>query len=170
MCDRVVTVAPSYAEEIMTTEGAWGMEEITKRRFEHTSGILNGIDTAAWDPMNDAYLNPLGIDTAEWDPMNDAYLKPLGATWSATDLKGKAKAKQMLQQARFQNHPKSAPDDFQITELGLQQRPDVPIVELGLQQRPDVPIVAFIGRLAPQKGVDLIEQIFPWLMDKDQTG
>lgn len=42
--------------------------------------------------------------------------------------------------------------------------------ELGLQQRPDVPIVAFIGRLAPQKGVDLIEQIFPWLMDKDQTG
>ena len=122
MCDRVVTVAPSYAEEIMTTEGAWGMEEITKRRFEHTSGILNG------------------IDTVEWDPMHDAYLEPLGATWNATHLAGKAKAKQLLQQ------------------------------ELGLQQRPDVPIVAFIGRLAPQKGVDLIEEIFPWLMERDQTG
>jgi glycogen synthase len=26
------------------------------------------------------------------------------------------------------------------------------------------------GRLAPQKGVDLIEEIFPWLLAHDQTG
>jgi len=31
--------------------------------------------------------------------------------------------------------------------------------ELGLDQKADTPIVAFIGRLAPQKGVDLIEQV-----------
>ena len=122
MSDRVVTVAPSYAEEIMSIEGAWGMEEITKRRFEHTCGILNG------------------IDTSEWDPQNDEYLQPLGATWSADDISGKAKAKQLLQQ------------------------------ELGLQQRTDVPLVAFIGRLAPQKGVDLIEEVFPWLMTRDDQG
>ncbi len=31
---------------------------------------------------------------------------------------------------------------------------------LGLEDKPETPIVAFIGRLAPQKGVDLIEQVF----------
>ena len=30
------------------TQGAWGMEEITKRRFEHTSGILNGTSREAF--------------------------------------------------------------------------------------------------------------------------
>ena len=28
----------------------------------------------------------------------------------------------------------------------------------------NVPLLAFVGRLAPQKGVDLIEAVFPWLM------
>jgi glycogen synthase len=31
-----------------------------------------------------------------------------------------------------------------------------------IQLRKDVPVICFIGRLAPQKGVDLIEEIFPW--------
>ena len=32
MADRVVTVAPSYKDEIMTVEGAWGMHEVTRSR------------------------------------------------------------------------------------------------------------------------------------------
>ena len=42
--------------------------------------------------------------------------------------------------------------------------------ELGLQENSGVPLVCFIGRLAPQKGVDLIEEIFPWLMGHDPKG
>ena len=29
MSDRVITVAPSYCQEIMSVEGAWGMEAVT---------------------------------------------------------------------------------------------------------------------------------------------
>ncbi|KAJ1490588.1 hypothetical protein T484DRAFT_1777072 [Baffinella frigidus] len=35
---------------------------------------------------------------------------------------------------------------------------------LGLNQDPNAPIVAFIGRLAPQKGIDVIEQSYHWLI------
>ena len=31
MADRVVTVAPSYRDEIMTLEGAWGMHDVRPR-------------------------------------------------------------------------------------------------------------------------------------------
>ena len=56
MSDRVVTVAPSYCQEIMSDEGSWGMKDVTCRRYEHTTGILNGIDMNEWDPSNDQFL------------------------------------------------------------------------------------------------------------------
>ncbi|KAI3520849.1 hypothetical protein L1887_10301 [Cichorium endivia] len=39
--------------------------------------------------------------------------------------------------------------------------------ELGLPVRADVPVIAFIGRLDNQKGVDLIGEAIPWMMDQD---
>lgn len=125
MSDRVVTVAPSYCQEIMSDEGSWGMKDVTNRRFEHTTGILNGIDMKEWDPSNDQFLL-----AAPGGPI----------TFSADEPEGKKKAKAMLQK------------------------------ELGLDVDEHKPIIAFIGRLAPQKGVDLIEEIFPWLMEHDPKG
>lgn len=119
MADRVVTVAPSYRDEIMTLEGAWGMHDVTRGRFAHLDGILNGFDTEEWNPADD---------------------KHLPATFNVNDLGGKEKCKEALQR------------------------------ELGLELRKDVPVICFIGRLAPQKGVDLIEEIFPWMMAHDPKG
>jgi starch synthase len=39
--------------------------------------------------------------------------------------------------------------------------------EAGLPQRPDVPLLALISRLDPQKGIDLLEEVVPWLMRQD---
>lgn len=41
---------------------------------------------------------------------------------------------------------------------------------LGLEQDVNKPLIAFIGRLAPQKGIDLIEQSVHWLMGGDDQG
>jgi starch synthase len=38
---------------------------------------------------------------------------------------------------------------------------------LGLPVRPDVPLIGLVGRLDPQKGIDLVEQITPWLLSQD---
>lgn len=48
--DRITTVSPTYAAELMTAEFGMGMEGVLRSRAEDFSGILNGIDTEAWSP------------------------------------------------------------------------------------------------------------------------
>jgi starch synthase len=67
--DRVTTVSPRYAQEIMTPEFGCGLDGVVLTRAEDLSGLINGIDTKQWNP---------GIDAL------------LPAIFSATDLAGKA--------------------------------------------------------------------------------
>ena len=64
-------------------------------------------------------------------------IQHLPARFDASDLTGKAHCKAALQR------------------------------EMGLPVRPDVPLVGLIGRLDPQKGLDLVEEIAPWLLSQD---
>lgn len=90
---------------------------------------------------NDWKLNGIvnGIDTKEWSPQLDIHLKSDGYTnYSLETLQtGKLQCKAALQK------------------------------ELGLPIRDDVPLIGFIGRLDQQKGVDLIAEAVPWMMDQD---
>jgi len=52
--DRISTVSPSYAEEIMNAWYGQGMEGILTARRHEVCGILNGIDEAVFDPETDA--------------------------------------------------------------------------------------------------------------------
>ena len=54
--DRVTTVSPTYAREIQTPEHGFGMEGLLRSRAGALSGILNGVDTAAWNPACDPAL------------------------------------------------------------------------------------------------------------------
>ena len=54
--DRVTTVSPTYAGEIMDSYYAYGLEDILRKRSYKISGILNGIDTTEYDPMTDKAL------------------------------------------------------------------------------------------------------------------
>ena len=54
--DLVTTVSPNYAREIMTPEFGEGLEGVLAYRKEKVSGILNGIDTAVWDPASDRLI------------------------------------------------------------------------------------------------------------------
>jgi starch synthase len=56
LSDRITTVSPSYAEEICSPAGGMGMGGLLRARAAVLTGILNGIDTKAWDPATDAYL------------------------------------------------------------------------------------------------------------------
>ena len=80
-----------------------------------------------------------GIDDMEWNPEVDVHLKSDGySNFSVETLdSGKSACKAALQR------------------------------ELGLPVRADVPFLGFIGRLDSQKGIDVIAQAMPWLMDQD---
>ncbi len=74
--DAITTVSPTYAREIQTPIAGVGMDGVLRARSAVLRGILNGIDTQAWNPATD----PL-----------------LPAHFSAGDLQGKALCKTQLQ-------------------------------------------------------------------------
>src|SRR5690606_25392036 len=47
--DQLTTVSPSYAREITTVEHGCGMDGLLREREAVLAGVLNGIDTSAWD-------------------------------------------------------------------------------------------------------------------------
>lgn len=75
--DRINTVSPSYAREIMTPYYAEGLEGILNARSAQVTGIINGIDKATFNPHAD---------------------KLIPATYDRGHLKGKAKCKAALQE------------------------------------------------------------------------
>lgn len=77
MADRVTTVSPTYAEELLDPWYAHGLDSILRLRRFKVSGILNGIDTDSYNPENDP----------------DIY-----APYSAADPSGKAADKKALQE------------------------------------------------------------------------
>ncbi|MBU1307095.1 MAG: glycosyltransferase, partial [Alphaproteobacteria bacterium] len=52
----VTTVSPNYADEIRTPQFGMGLEGLLNGRADTVSGVLNGIDTQAWDPTVDKAL------------------------------------------------------------------------------------------------------------------
>ena len=51
--DRLTTVSPSYAAEILTPENGMGFDGLLRARAGVLTGIRNGIDEAVWNPADD---------------------------------------------------------------------------------------------------------------------
>ena len=113
--DRVNAVSPGYAQELLSPPGSHGLHDAIQRKGSAFSGILNGCDYGEWNPETDSYLP---------------------ATYSATQLTGKATCKAALQ-VRFQ-----------------------------LEARPEVPVFGLVSRLTEQKGFGLLlpalEAVLKW--------
>ena len=73
--EKITTVSPTYAKEIVQPELGFGFEGVLARRSADLVGILNGIDTGRWSPGADAFVP---------------------ASFSADDLRGKRAAKSAL--------------------------------------------------------------------------
>jgi starch synthase len=54
--DHITTVSPNYAREIQREPLGMGMQGLLSHRAAQLTGILNGIDTDAWDPESDPYI------------------------------------------------------------------------------------------------------------------
>ena len=111
---RVTTVSPSYAAEICTPEGGMGFDGLLRARGGDLSGVLNGIDTLAWNPRADSAL-----------------ATPFGAA-SLAEREGNRAALR----ARF-----------------------------GLTARPEALLFGVVSRLTWQKGLDLLLEVLPDLLD-----
>ena len=73
--DYLTTVSPKYAEEIKTAGYGQGLDGVIRMRADRLTGILNGVDYAAWSPERD---------------------KVIAARYSPRDMSGKAACKKNL--------------------------------------------------------------------------
>lgn len=110
--DRLTTVSPGYAAEILTPAFGAGLDGVLHDRAQALTGILNGLDDAVWDPGH--------------DPLIETH-------YDAARLQGKRAARRVLLEA-----------------LGWSDD--------------DAPLAAMIGRIAPQKGTDIVLEALPRLV------
>ena len=75
--DKITTVSPRYAEEMLTELGSHGLSGCIRNRAQDFSGILNGCDYSEWNPATD---------------------KLIPANYSLKELSGKAECKGALQE------------------------------------------------------------------------
>lgn len=85
--DRVTTVSPRYAQEIQTPQFGCGLDGVISTRSEDIVGLVNGVDTAVWNPAVDEHLP---------------------ARYSARDMSGKAQCRaELLTRAGFDPETKA---------------------------------------------------------------
>lgn len=64
--DRLLTVSPGYASEMMTPDGGFRLEELVKQKAFVLNGILNGIDVVTYNPKTDQLIEMnYTVDTVE---------------------------------------------------------------------------------------------------------
>ena len=74
--DRVSTVSPTYAGEILTPEFAHGLDGILRERSFKLSGIINGIDTDVYNPETDKNIyENYNVETIDKKAVNKAKLQ-----------------------------------------------------------------------------------------------
>jgi len=93
--DKINAVSPNYAEETKTQEHGFRLDGVLRYRSGDYCGILNGIDTAVWNPQKDTLIPK---------------------RYSAADLEGKAVAKKALQRYF------GLPEDSSIPVIGMVTR------------------------------------------------
>jgi len=118
--DRVSTVSPSYAYEIMTTEFGCGIDQILRMESGKVSGIVNGIDTDLYNPETDALLE---------------------YHFNKTDLSEKAKNKAKLQERVGLPVRSDVPMIGIVSRLTRQKGFDVVVEELHQLLQKDIQIV-----------------------------
>lgn len=114
LADKVTTVSPNYADELMSAEFGMGLEGLMQARAKDLSGILNGIDLDVWNPAND-----------------DALVRK----YTSRSLKRKSKNRAAIEK-RF-----------------------------GLTPNPNSPLFCVISRLTTQKGLDVLLDALPKLVE-----
>ena len=127
--DLVTTVSPRYAKEIQAPEFGNGMDGVIGTRVADLHGIINGVDTAVWNPATDASLP---------------------ARYSAENIAGKALCRDRLLQ-EFGWSPK--PPARRRTG---NTNPPMPVSAPANGNGFNGPVFGMVCRFTPSKGLNLL--------------
>jgi len=119
--DKVLTVSPTYAKEIMTKKFGCGLESVFKKKQNRVKGILNGLDTNIWNPKKDKFLKK------KYDPSNF--------------IIGKAKNKEALQRKMKLPLNKDIPLFSFVGRLTSQKGIDLIIDSMEILMKEDIQLI-----------------------------
>jgi starch synthase len=111
--DWVLTVSPTYAEEILLSEKGFGLDGLLNKFSFKLSGILNGVDYSQWNPETDHFID-------------------YPYSWQTLEIKSKNK--------------------------------EALYAELQIAKKSQSPLLVLISRIAEQKGIELLLNLFPLLL------
>jgi starch synthase len=85
--DAISTVSPTYAREIQGEALGFGLDGVLRQKGERLFGVLNGIDTALWNPQDDPWIpSPYGPLTLERKRGNKLALRQRMGLGGPSDL------------------------------------------------------------------------------------
>ena len=113
--DKITTVSPTYAHEIMTPEFGMALDGLLRARAKDVIGIVNGIDDHVWDPAADPAI---------------------AQSFNAPRIALRSRNKTVLQR------------------------------RLGMAETSDAPLFGVVSRLTSQKGLDLVLDALPLLIER----
>ena len=90
--ERITTVSPSYAREILTPQLGFGLDGALLQRADELSGILNAIDVSRWNPEADELIDaPASVRTTyrERGEPNGFCSKPSACRWTQRRWRGR---------------------------------------------------------------------------------
>lgn len=126
--DQLTTVSPTFATEIRTHAGGFGLDGVLRSRAADLTGILNGIDTVQWDPRSDAHLP---------------------ATYGPAEMAGKATCKGALQAELGLAVDASIPLLGSVGRLDPQKGPELTLESLPWLVQSQEAQVVFLGSAVP---------------------
>ena len=139
--DRVTTVSPSYAHEIMTAEFGCHLDQVLRMESGKLVGIVNGIDTDVYNPKTD---------------------KLLAYHFDKTDLSGKIESKRALQEKVGLPIRDDVPVVGIVSRLTRQKGFDLVVEELHNFLQEDVQIILLgTGDLSFEQAFTWFAQAYP---------
>jgi starch synthase len=141
--DRLTTVSPRYARELLTPQLGCGLEGLIATRAGDFIGILNGIDTELWNPATDGFI---------------------AERYTAEEPGGKAACKTALQEAGGMARDAGAPLVAFASRLTSQKMADVALERLPgmLARRPRMQFVLLgCGDRSIEAGFRSVASAFP---------
>lgn len=139
--DRVVTVSPHYALELVGEETGVELDHVL--RMTGVTGIVNGMDVNEWNPSTDKYISTNYDAATVGEPSFPNFFSyflriEFWSNWSWFQVM----------------------DAKPLNKEALQ-------AEVGLPVDRNIPVIAFLGRLEEQKGSDIFAAAIPEFMDEN---
>jgi starch synthase len=178
--DRLTAVSPRYAWEISTPEGGFGLHEVAGYRRSDLTGILNGADYDRWDPSRDRQIAQhydaatvdrkeecrrslraaFGLGPRGSQPAPQPPLRPRAAAGAGPSGGGRPALKKTAGSSR-----KTTVGTRAAKPRAARRRTAAPPEAASPETTVDAPVLGVVSRLVHQKGIDVLLEAAPALLE-----